>query len=109
MAYVPNCGQGREAFILPFLHDGSPRLYGEGDRSLLFTENDTYTRRLYGPENGACYFKPLGGGFGRTFARRFDEADEFYAGAIPGDLSADAKSVMRQSLAGLLRSKQFYD
>jgi hypothetical protein len=40
-------------------------------------------------------------------ARR-QEADEFYAAVIPSSLSADAANVMRQALAGMLWSKQFY-
>src|SRR5262245_9311444 len=36
------------------------------------------------------------------------EADEFFATVIPARLSDDAKLVMRQALAGLLWSKQFY-
>ncbi len=47
-------------------------------------------------------------GFDKTFALRQREADEFYATVIPQDLSADAQSVMRQGLAGMLWSKQFY-
>jgi hypothetical protein len=47
-------------------------------------------------------------GLEAVVARRRDEADEFYATIIPVDLSADARNVMRQSLAGLLWSKQFY-
>ncbi|HKC62650.1 MAG TPA: hypothetical protein VKB86_03390, partial [Pyrinomonadaceae bacterium] len=46
--------------------------------------------------------------FDQIFTERQAEADEFYAGIIPPDLSADAQSVMRQSFAGLLWSKQFY-
>ena len=46
--------------------------------------------------------------FDQIFTERQMEADEFYAGIIPLDLSADAQSVMRQSFAGLLWSKQFY-
>lgn len=42
------------------------------------------------------------------FRQRVAEADEFYAGVIPANLSDDAKNVMRQSLAGMLWSKQFY-
>ena len=42
------------------------------------------------------------------FKKRKAEADEFYAGVIPANLSDDAKNVMRQSLAGLLWSKQYY-
>ena len=36
------------------------------------------------------------------------EADEFYSTVIPGALSEDAASVLRQALGGLLWSKQFY-
>jgi hypothetical protein len=46
--------------------------------------------------------------FDKIFADRLHEADEFYQTVIPKDLSADAQSVMRQSLGGLLWSKQFY-
>ena len=40
-------------------------------------------------------------------ARR-NEADEFYASVIPPSLNADAANVMRQALAGMMWSKQFY-
>jgi hypothetical protein len=39
---------------------------------------------------------------------RESEADEFYAAVIPASLNDDAVSVMRQALAGMLWSKQFY-
>ncbi len=42
------------------------------------------------------------------FVERIREADEFYAEIIPNNLSDDAKNVMRQGLAGMLWSKQFY-
>ncbi len=51
---------------------------------------------------------PLNGDFDRLFMTRKFEADDFYARVIPSDLPGDAKNVMRQSLAGLLWSKQFY-
>ena len=51
---------------------------------------------------------PLGGDFDSIMAARKTEADEFYATVIPQDLSEDAQNVMRQSIAGLLWSKQFY-
>jgi hypothetical protein len=47
-------------------------------------------------------------GFDALFAQRQLEADEFYAEVIPHSLSEDARAVMRQSLAGMLWSKQFY-
>ena len=46
--------------------------------------------------------------FDQIFALRLREADEFYATVIPENLSADARNVMRQSLGGMLWSKQFY-
>jgi hypothetical protein len=46
--------------------------------------------------------------FDRIFTQRQREADEFYSTVIPTQLSADAQQVMRQSLAGVLWSKQFY-
>lgn len=52
--------------------------------------------------------KPLSTEFEAVFAARQREADEFYATVIPESLSEDGKRVMRQSLAGMLWSKQFY-
>jgi hypothetical protein len=46
--------------------------------------------------------------FEAVLAARRKEADEFYATVIPASLDADAASVMRQALAGMLWSKQFY-
>ncbi len=50
----------------------------------------------------------LGKRFDRIFDDRIREADEFYGTVVPRGLSADAKGVMRQSLAGMLWSKQYY-
>ena len=52
--------------------------------------------------------QPFGPQFDQIFAQRIREADEFYESITPADLSGDARLVMRQSLAGLLWSKQFY-
>jgi hypothetical protein len=140
---------------------GKRWLYCEGTPELLFTENDTNNRRLYGAENRTPFVKdgindyivhgareavnpertgtkaavhypltvgpgetvsvrlrlsdtppgkghPLNSTFDRSFATRQREADEFYATVTPEGLSEDARNVMRQSLAGLLWSKQFY-
>jgi hypothetical protein len=46
--------------------------------------------------------------FDKIFAQRIREADEFYETVTPKDLSADARSVMRQAIGGLLWSKQFF-
>ena len=135
------------------------RLFCEGEPELLFTENETNFRRLWGVENAAPFVKdavheclvqgnkaavnaspegtkmaahypavvgpgetvrirlrltadsewaPFGSTFDQIVARRREEADEFYATVIPDDLSEDARGVMRQALAGLLWSKQWY-
>ena len=156
--------QGRGALIEVHHPSYGPRwLYCEGSPELLFTENETNYRRLYGGENGSPYVKdgindyivhgvkeavnpervgtkvaahypltiapgktvtvrlrftdteipatgekPFGTAFDQIFGERQREAEEFYATLIPRDLSPDARSVMRQALAGLLWSKQFY-
>jgi len=137
---------------------GQRYLYCDGEPGLLFTENETNVRRLYGVDNGSHYFKDgindyivngaeeavnpaqtgtkaaanyrltLSAGetatvrlrfsnqesnkpfadFDQIFAERQSEADEFYAGVIPDELSDDGKNVMRQAFGGLLWSKQFY-
>ena len=51
---------------------------------------------------------PFGRGFDSVMEFRRREADEFYGSVIPSSLSADEANVMRQALAGMLWSKQFY-
>ena len=148
---------------------GERYLYCDGQASLLFTENETNTQRLFGVQNRTPFVKdginnfvvhgqtdavnpqqtgtkvaahyrltvPPGkcemvrlrltpvapdalsktygkgnGAFGKHFDEvmqtRRQEADEFYASVIPPSLDADAANVMRQALAGMLWSKQFY-
>jgi hypothetical protein len=40
---------------------------------------------------------------------RLREADEFYDSVVPSSFTADQKNVVRQALAGMLWSKQFYN
>ncbi|HEU4938912.1 MAG TPA: hypothetical protein VFT39_20830 [Vicinamibacterales bacterium] len=47
--------------------------------------------------------------FDRIVDERLREADDFYASVIPSSLDSDQKNVMRQALAGMLWSKQFYN
>ncbi len=58
--------------------------------------------RMYGPHG------PFGGHFDNVLRCRKQEADEFYASITPPALDADAANVVRQALAGMLWSKQFY-
>ncbi|MBI3862432.1 MAG: glucosidase [Planctomycetia bacterium] len=146
---------------------GECYLYCEGEASLLFTENETNTERVFGVANRTPYVKdsihsfvvsgrtdavnpekkgtkvsahyrltvPAGGSqvvrlrlsevapadlgngqqvkafgadFDKTLKARRADADEFYATVIPKSLNDDARSVMRQALAGMMWGKQYY-
>ena len=138
---------------------GTRWLACENAGELLFTENETNNRRLFGAGNATRWVKDgindfivhgaveavnpervgtkvaahyqvslapgestrlrlrlsdvrpssgVGHDFERVFDARRREADEFYATVIPRGLSTDQANVMRQALAGLLWSKQFY-
>jgi hypothetical protein len=50
----------------------------------------------------------LGTPFKDAFEARRKEADEFYRALTPASMTADQANVMRQALAGMLWSKQFY-
>ena len=64
------------------------------------------------PKGLAEAYPAKDGAFGRHFASMFEkrreEADAYYAGIIPQHLPPDAQRVMRQALAGMLWSKQFF-
>ncbi len=50
----------------------------------------------------------FGAEFDASMNARRREADEFYASVIPAGLDDDSRNVMRQALAGMLWSKQYY-
>jgi hypothetical protein len=52
--------------------------------------------------------KPFGKPFDDLFAERIREADAFYKSVTPPSVSADEANVMRQAIAGMLWSKQFF-
>jgi mannosylglycerate hydrolase MGH1-like protein len=51
---------------------------------------------------------PFGPWIAETLAARLKEADEFYRSVTPPSVSPDAANVMRQAIAGMLWSKQFF-
>jgi len=51
---------------------------------------------------------PFGAGFTQIIETRRCEADEFYRAITPPGVGEDAANVMRQALAGMLWSKQFF-
>jgi hypothetical protein len=134
-------------------------LHCEGAQELLFTNNESNDKRLWGGQNLLPYVKdafneylvhgvkeavnpakkgtkaaalyqmtvPAGGevvvrlrltrdaevkGVGKDFdsvlAEMISEANEFYEGIFPPKTTDDDKRIMRQALAGMLWSKQFY-
>ena len=162
---------------------GKRYLYCEGDATLLFTENETNTERIFGVANRTPYVKDgineyvvngqagavnpekqgtkvaaryrlkigpgksqtvrlrlsdvppaalvhgngkggkgdnpvfagakpatvsIGSHFDDVMETRRREADEFYGSVIPASLPADQANIMRQALAGMLWTKQFY-
>jgi len=142
---------------------GNRFLYCEGSVPLLFTENETNFKRLFGTPNHSRYVKDgindflvhgqpetvnpgrtgtkgcphyrlevppgesqtirlrltpaapdpgaasqFGESFDSVFATRKEEADAFYRDITPPQVSADAALVMRQALAGMLWSKEYY-
>jgi hypothetical protein len=140
---------------------GDYYLYCEGNPTLLFTENETNTERIFGTPNSTPYvkdginnyivhgnreavnpnnlgtkaaadyslkvkpgksevvklrltgnpsktFKPFDEQFERIFTTCKIDADDFYGTVIPAKLNSDETNVMRQALAGMLWSKQFY-
>jgi hypothetical protein len=61
--------------------------------------------RLCPPTPG---FEPFGAGYDEIFNTRRAEADEFYQEVTPANLDDDQTNIMRQALAGMLWSKQYY-
>jgi hypothetical protein len=51
---------------------------------------------------------PFGRRFDAVFEDRIHEADDFYRSVTPSSVGEDAARVMRQALAGMLWSKQFF-
>ena len=56
----------------------------------------------------AALTKPFGREFESVVQARLREADAFYDGVTPDSLDPDAARVIRQALAGMLWSKQYY-
>jgi hypothetical protein len=77
-----------------------------GSRVIRLRLSDVALHQL--PAAKAKQASAFGSEFDAVMAERRREADEFYASVIPPSLSADAANVMRQALAGMLWSKQFY-
>jgi len=150
---------GTKAIHVSHAELGPHHLYVDGDVPLLFTENETNTRRLFNKPNASPFVKdaihefvvrgrtkavnpaktgtkaaahhrvhiapgetvvrrlrlsdagmlpdPFDG-FDATFDARVREADEFYRSITPASATPDTASVLRQAMAGMMWSKQYY-
>jgi hypothetical protein len=106
----------------PFVKDGIDACIVHGRREAVNPQQEGTKASAYYPltvEAGRSQTVRLrlhDAGAAAVFGKAFDtvmetrrrEADEFYATVIPKTLDADAANVMRQALAGMLWSKQFY-
>jgi hypothetical protein len=75
---------------------------GAGSRTIRLRLSDK------APSAGKTSDGQFGNEFDELMATRRIEADEFYSSIIPASLSSDQANVIRQALAGMLWSKQFY-
>jgi hypothetical protein len=106
----------------PYVKDGIHE-YVVGGRTAAVNPDGTGTKcaaryRATIPAGGRAVFHlrltdaiiaaPFAEPFVEVFDARIAEADEFYEDVIPRTLSDDGRNVMRQALAGLLWSKQYY-
>jgi len=106
----------------PFVKDGIDNFIVHGRHEAVNSEH-TGTKasahyQLSVAAGGSCTIRlrlheaariDLFSGFDALMQTRRKEADEFYATVIPRSLGADAANVMRQAIAGMLWSKQFYN
>ncbi len=69
------------------------------------TETIRLRLTAHAPDAG---FAPFAAEYDAAFAARQAEADAFYAGITPAALTEDRKRIIRQALAGMLWSKQYY-
>jgi hypothetical protein len=108
----------------PYLKDGINDYVVEGRREAVNPERQgtkaaahyrltvdpgaSATVRLRLTAQAAAGAVPFGKDFDETLAARLREADAFYKSLTPPSVSPDAASVMRQAVAGMLWSKQYY-
>jgi len=109
---------------VPFVKDGINNFIVHGNREAVNANNNgtkaaanylvtiepgkSAVVRLRLAKNHSDPFEPFGDGFENIFVSRKQDADDFYRTVIPAKLNSDESNVMRQALAGMLWSKQFY-
>ena len=94
-------------------HDAVVNSQGEGTKmaghyTLTLPAGESQTVHIRFAEEEEIPEQPLGLPFDEAFARRREEADEFYTSILPRSMGDEERSVARQAYAGLLWTKQFY-
>ena len=78
------------------------------DYSLTIKPGKSAVIRLRLTGNTSDKFRPFDEDFDEIFASRKKDADNFYSTVIPSSLTTDESNIIRQALAGMMWSKQFY-
>jgi len=108
--------------VAPYVKDGINDFVVQGRKGAVNpgktgTKVAAHYRLTVGPKQSATVrlrltakgaVAPFGPEFEAIFASRLKEADEFYRSVTPPSVSPDAANVMRQAIAGMLWSKQFF-
>lgn len=97
--------QGNQATVNP--QQQGTKVAAHYKKTIAAGESVTIRLRL-SPGSGDQEEQPFGEGFDEVFADRLREADAFYKSVTPPNASEDSARVMRQALAGMLWSKQFF-
>ncbi len=109
--------------LVPYVKDGINRAIVDGEQEAVNAHQGTKAALDYRMDVEAGGYQTIrlrlsaqqkggdlcfGKGFDELMRQRREEADAFYSSVIPASLSGDAALVMRQALAGMLWSKQYY-
>jgi len=109
----------------PFVKDGFDRYLVHGDTGAVNPRQsgtkacaryhltvgageEAVIRLRLSPAANAPVGEIFGHAFDAMFTRRIGEADAFFASVVPKTASADEALIMRQALAGMMWSKQYY-
>jgi hypothetical protein len=110
--YQVNVGAGQSKVIrlrLSKTPPQSPPYQGGAGGVASFTKRENVGAESPGKKgNRGVPGNSFGKDFDAVFADRLREADEFYKSVTPSSVSEDAANVMRQGIAGMLWSKQYF-
>jgi hypothetical protein len=96
--------RGQQAAVNPKRHGTKVAAH----HRLVIGPGQSVTVRLRLTDQAPAGASPFGPAFDKVMAARLQEADEFYRSVTPLSVSPDAANVMRQAIAGMLWSKQYY-